>query len=175
MRIQLTTDRLILRPFDISDVEALVRACNDWDIARQTASLPYPYDNAHAESWLLLMASDDAPKAHIYAITQDGDIIGCVSLMAVDEYWDLGYWLTKGCWHQGLMQEAVTALLAEADMTLTNTKITASVYADNPRSLALLNRNGFRETAPQRKEFCVARQTDVPTHILTRITEADHA
>jgi len=37
------TERLILRPFNISDAENVTKLCNNYNLYKNTLHLPYPY------------------------------------------------------------------------------------------------------------------------------------
>ncbi len=48
----LYTERLVLRPFSLGDVPAIVALAGDWDIAVNTLSVPHPYTKDHAIQWI---------------------------------------------------------------------------------------------------------------------------
>ncbi|MET9884213.1 GNAT family N-acetyltransferase [Streptomyces sp. NPDC006430] len=48
--VTISTDRLVLRPFDVEDVTALAEMMNDEHITAWT-SVPYPYTHADAHDW----------------------------------------------------------------------------------------------------------------------------
>jgi len=166
MRDKIQTKRLILRPFTAQDWKSIMDYAGSLDVARATARLPHPYTYDDAINWIeltMLMAKTE----HIYAIANmDDHCIGCVSLISNAGNWELGYWLGKPHWHQGYMQEATSALLAEAKSTMAAATLIATVFKDNPRSLALLLSLGF-SIIGQGTEFCLARDNDVPTDQLT--------
>lgn len=177
MRNRIEIERLVLRPFETQDLSALVLYAGDYDVAKATGQLPHPYTELEAQSWLdFNQGQSNEPSAnHIYAIaTQDNRLIGCISLMAKSDSWELGYWLGQPHWHKGYMREASTALLDEARQHLAPTKLCACVFTDNPRSAVLLQHLGFT-LCGQSAEFCVARGHNVDTHNLTLSLEAHHA
>ena len=177
MRNKIETKRLVLRPFEVNDLDALVLYAGDIDVARATGQLPHPYTKAEAQSWLDFNQdqSNDPSANHIYAVaTQDNHLIGCISLMSKEDSWELGYWLGQPHWHKGYMREASTALLDEARQCLAPTILCACVFTDNPRSAALLQHLGFTMCG-QSQEFCVARGHNVDAHNLTLSLEAHHA
>lgn len=166
MRAKIQTKRLILRRFAARDWQPLMDYAGARDVAIATARLPHPYTYEDAINWIELTMLK-AKAEHIYAIADlDDHCIGCVSLISNPSGWELGYWLGKPHWHQGYMREATTTLLTEARQNIAPTKISATVFKDNPRSLALLLSLGF-SIIGQDSEFCLARGHDVPTHKLT--------
>ncbi|MCL2235866.1 MAG: GNAT family N-acetyltransferase [Defluviitaleaceae bacterium] len=48
----LTTERLTLRPFDMSDAQRIYEMCNNYNIYKTTLYLPYPYPMEAATSWI---------------------------------------------------------------------------------------------------------------------------
>jgi RimJ/RimL family protein N-acetyltransferase len=47
--IELTTERLLIRPFRQSDLEDLIEYANDPEWVRYLANIPYPYTKKDAE------------------------------------------------------------------------------------------------------------------------------
>ena len=170
MRDIIETKRLVLRPFVETDWKSLVSYAGDIDVARATGRIPHPYTFADAENWIAITKTktDD----HIYGIAnKNNDLIGCISLTAISGEWVLGYWLGRDHWHKGLMREASTALLAEAQRSLAPAQLTATVFKDNSRSLALLRFLGFKMSS-ESVQFCVARGHEVDVHELSLSLEA---
>ncbi len=64
---------------------------------------------------------------------------------------DVGFELAPDSWGQGLMREALTAMLRFAFADLGFIKLSAHVTLDNARSQALLTRLGFREEGVLRR------------------------
>ncbi|HEY4432547.1 MAG TPA: GNAT family N-acetyltransferase, partial [Paenibacillus sp.] len=46
------TERLILRPFELSDAKRVSELCNNYNIYKSTLTLPYPYSLDCAISWI---------------------------------------------------------------------------------------------------------------------------
>lgn len=175
MRDKILTDRLILRKFEADDLKAVAAYAGDYEVARATGQLPHPYTIADAQAWLGY-TSTQAAGDHIYAVTDLAHhCLGCISLMSkagnTAESLELGYWLGKEHWHKGYMREASTALLDAARESLAPIDLRACVFIDNPRSLALLEYLGFKQTSLC-SEFCVARGHDVEAHHLALSLDA---
>ena len=74
MQPELTTERLVLRPFLLTDAEAVSVLAGDEDIARNTLNIPYPYDREHAEEWITAHPGQfDRREAVTYAVDRGLD------------------------------------------------------------------------------------------------------
>lgn len=156
------SDRLSLRPFRRSDAEDLFRYISDWQVAQWLARLPYPYSMADAKSWV----ADNATPATIppfkLCLARDDRLIGGIGLVSSDEpdRLELGYWLSRPTWGQGIMTHVVGSLLAATDHAVPDLKLCAGVEPSNLRSAAVLERLGFAETGT-RTIWSVPRQSQV--------------
>ena len=83
-REKIETERLILRPFELSDAKIVQQKAGDKAVSENTLNIPHPYPDGAAEEWI----STHQPKLEAgelinYAITlkKTGEIIGCVNLV----------------------------------------------------------------------------------------------
>ena len=108
---ELTTDRLLLRPFQLEDAPRVQELAGDWEIAKVTANVPHPYEDGMAEGWI-----NGHPEAFetgtsaSFAVTlnPDGLLIGAVGLhiakrhhRARNRLLDWGALLGPGLLHRG--------------------------------------------------------------------------
>jgi len=139
MRNEIKTDRLTLRQTESRDAEAFSKLASDFDIARMTGSIAYPYPTLSAEFKIMSFhAAKRRGLAHPYAITlkERDEMIGVADLFKrdADSLWEIGYWIGRPYWGSGYMTEACAALLSEADRTLGLEDRIAGVFTDNPGS-----------------------------------------
>ncbi len=64
---------------------------------------------------------------------------------------DVGYWLGKPYWGQGLMAEAAAAVVRFGFEEMRMAKIEADVFVENERGIRLVEKLGFRREANLRK------------------------
>lgn len=141
------TGRLLLRPYELADAEALVALLDDWEVARWLARVPHPYRREDAEAFLEISKTEDR---RAFAITRDGALVGGIGLgRRADGAVELGYWIGRRFHRQGYAEEAARGLLAFAFETLGETRIVVSALPDNAPSLALIAKLGFRPLGPQ--------------------------
>ncbi len=146
----LTTDRLRLRPLLADDAASLHRLVNDWEVAKTLARVPFPYPRDLADEWIAsTRAQIAAGTAWHLAVTRQEDgteaLLGCVGLTLDAKNpreAELGYWIGRRHWGQGLGPESAGRLAHWALANLDIDRLVASALVDNERSAAVLRRIG---------------------------------
>lgn len=149
--VELASERLILRPLDRGDIDSIVEHVNDWDVARFTSSIPYPYDRKMAEDFVASHEAEMSETNRVFVITRKADrqLVGCIGLMPHHDKAgkeigvEFGYWLGKAFWRQGFATEAVGRLARFIFEATAVPEIWASVVPINDASAKVLDRNGF--------------------------------
>ena len=153
----LETKRLQLRPFapeDAADVYAYARDARVGPIAG------WPSHTSETESREIIQTVFSAP--HVFAMTlrQTGRVIGSVGFVgrsptgdsALEE--EVGYALGHDFWGQGLVPEALEAVLAYGFSQRGLRRIWCGHYGGNWRSARVIGKCGF--------SYCFARTEAVP-------------
>ena len=117
MRPTLTTPRLVLRPYRLSDAPRVQQLAGEKIIADMTANIPHPYRDGMAEAWIeqhdAWFKAGTTVSLAITQNTQDA-IIGTVSLSQIHQgCGNLGYWLGVPFWGQGIATEDLLELLVD--------------------------------------------------------------
>lgn len=156
----LVTKRLTLRtPLEV-DAEAITAALQNTNVTRNLTNVPSPYAMSDALEWIRKCANDDT-SVHFSIYRQR--FLGVISVRKnANGEADLGYWLDEQHWGQGLMSEAVRAVVSHAFRKLNLTEIHSGAYADNPASMAVLRKIGFEPTKTVAKHFNPTRNCEVP-------------
>jgi RimJ/RimL family protein N-acetyltransferase len=140
------SERLLLRPGWIEDAPEVTARIAEEAIVRNLARAPWPYREADALAWL---SEPVAPLYPRFLLTLPGNgrgaVIGACGLQEAEAGAELGYWIGRDWWGQGLATEAVHAVLAIARM-LGHTRLYARHAIDNPASGRVLCKAGFRST-----------------------------
>ena len=147
----LRTDRLLLRPYRMSDVDDVFEYGKDPEWARYLG-VPQPYTRRSAESDVARAVLADAEKAPIWAIVHENRVVGGISLTVYGPgSAELGYSLARSLWGRGLMTEAATAILAfgfgKADLA----RIQASTDIRNAASWRVMEKVGMTRTGIARQ------------------------
>ncbi len=145
---RLETERLVLRPVTYDDVPAIHEYCSDPDVARYTAWRPH-------ESLLVTQAyvgavqdqyRRDEPSPWGVEHREQRSLIGTCGFVArTPEHHraEIGYTLARSYWGQGLMTEAVHAVIAYAFTNLDVNRIEAICDAENLASARVLEKSGL--------------------------------
>ncbi|WP_183864351.1 MULTISPECIES: GNAT family N-acetyltransferase [unclassified Rhizobium] len=163
----IATDRLVLRPHRLSDADAIADTLSDFAVTRMLARVPAPYDKQDALDWLVPVMAGGMPDWQFAITTGDDAHIGVVAIELRHGLWHLGYWLNRFYWRRGYMSEAVSAVLERFSRRMPETTLHSGVFADNPASLKLQEKLGFRMTGCS-EIYSFARNTMV-THVETML------
>ncbi|MBM7565481.1 GNAT family N-acetyltransferase [Paenibacillus sacheonensis] len=142
------TDRLLLRPFNPQDAVEVQQLAGEYEVARTTLSLPHPYPDGAAESWIAFR-TDAARHGHGYtfAITAlaENQLMGCVSLNLTSEHKraEIGYWLGSRYWGNGYATEAAGRIVRFGFEELHLNRIVGAAMTKNPASSAVLRKIGM--------------------------------
>jgi len=142
----LQTERLTLRPWAEQDVDTLAEIANDREIWRNVRdTFPHPYTREAAKGWVKFCQSANEP--HPFAIEFQGRLIGGIGLHPFDDVHrhsaELGYWLAKSHWGQGIATEAVRKIVEYGFQNLNLERIQAGIYDWNDASGRVLLKAGF--------------------------------
>lgn len=146
------TERLVLRPHRIDDLDDLARFHGDPEVVRY---VPWPVrDRAATEETLRVKLTQTELVAHgqwlvlAVEVRETGRVVGEVLLKwASDQQGEVGFAFARDAQGQGYATEAATAILRLGFDDLGFHRITAVVVEGNEPSVRLLGRLGFRREA----------------------------
>jgi RimJ/RimL family protein N-acetyltransferase len=141
-------DVLILRAWQKSDKDSLVRHANNRNVSRHLREVfPYPYTDQDADAWLNRTVPEEAAKWR-FAIEIGGEAVGGIALDLCTDVErhsaSIGYWLGEGFWGRGIMTHAVTEVTARALATPRFCRVCAQVSSGNPASMRVLEKAGYQ-------------------------------
>jgi RimJ/RimL family protein N-acetyltransferase len=165
------TPRLVLRPLNVRDVEDIVSTIGDYEVSKMLARVPHPYTRDHAAAFVAFAQRNAVARRGIaFGVTLAGRVIGVVGLDAIRARNRIGYWFARRHWGRGYATEAVGAVAAYAFEVLGVRVLRAGVFVDNPASLRVLAKIGFRRIG-MRTSLSLARNQRVD-HVATVLTRA---
>jgi RimJ/RimL family protein N-acetyltransferase len=144
----ISTTRLLLRPFVLSDAEAVRRLAGDPAIADTTLLIPHPYPELMAEAWIRThperFARGEGAEFAV-VLRECGDLVGAVGLSKSRRHdrAEIGYWIGVPCWGHGYATEAVRAVMRVAFADFALNRIEGHHFSRNPASGRVLQKAGF--------------------------------
>ncbi len=151
------TPRLILRRLKSGDAALIQPLADDWEVAKQTANLPFPYGDKEAQNFVeAALRAAGARMEFVFAIVRrhDAALMGLIGVVADVAPMETGYWLGQDFWGHGYASEALGAVTQYCRETLCCRRLDAVVFEDNAASIRVLNKCGF--------EHRERREEDVP-------------
>ena len=139
------TDRLLLRPWREEDAEDLFIYASDPAVGPPAGWPPHESVD-HSRGIIRTVLS--APETYAVCRREDGRAIGSIGLhrndIAEDEdEYELGYWIGRPFWGQGLIPEAARELLRHAFADLGMARIWCGHYDGNVKSRRVMEKLGF--------------------------------
>ncbi|MES2343066.1 MAG: GNAT family N-acetyltransferase [Pseudomonadota bacterium] len=145
----LETERLNLRPLEVSDADLLFPLMNDAEVMAHW-DVPEIDDPDLVRAIVAGQVEDMAAGRALYwamRTLQGDEFLGCCDLSDIERRHkraEVGFMLGRGAWGQGYAVEAMRAVIAYAASTGLR-RLTARTHLGNRRSDALLEKLGFTE------------------------------
>ena len=138
----------MLRPYEPSDLTAFVALNSDAEVRRHVGGTLTPADatrrfqsflsGEHADAWAVTLRDVGLYIGHSW-LTMRNDA-------------EIGFLLIRGAWQQGYGTEVAVAVLDYALTQRCYSRVMATVDADHPASIRVLERAGMRREREQRDE-----------------------
>ncbi len=159
---ELLTKRLYLRPPVWADAAAIIAICGEWEVARQLSRVPHPYGYPDFHFFLEQVVVREPTWAIV--LREADDLVGVIGLAPRPDgqSTELGYYIGRGHWGQGLATEAGRAVVCLATEDIGYARLTSGYHADNPASGRVLAKLGFKQTGVSNR-MCLADHKDKPT------------
>ena len=137
-----------LRPWREEDAPALVPYADDPQVAQNLRDVfPNPYTLADAEGYIRSCVEQEGQGQLCRAIVVDGKAAGSIGLFLGNDVYrksaELGYWLGRPFWRQGIMTASVEEMCALGFAVWDIVRIYAEPYAKNAGSRGVLEKAGF--------------------------------
>jgi RimJ/RimL family protein N-acetyltransferase len=144
----------------LTDKASLVEHLQSKDVYNTTLNIPHPYAEADAD-WWIHQRIEQAARIGIevsFAIRDGGErLIGVVGADHLEpgttHRAEIGYWLARAYWGQGIMTDVVRAYARYAFADLQLQRLTAHVFEFNTGSARVLEKNGFKLEGRLRKHI----------------------
>lgn len=175
--MELTTERLILRPWKESDAESLYEYAKDERIGPVTG---WPAHSCIEESLQVIRTVLSVPETYAVCLREDNRAIGCISLMTGDHAnielgegeAEIGYWIGVPFWGRGLIPEACREMIRRGFEDLGLETIWCGYFEGNDKSKRVLEKCGFSYHHTD-KDIHWKMMDDIRTEHIMRLTKAD--
>ena len=154
---ELETQNLRLRAFTEKDSTVITKLLKDKEIFSTTMSLPYPYKEKDATSWI-----SQHPKRHLeydaflWCLEErsESTVIGSIELTLNIHHMngELGYWIGRDYWNKGYATEAAKEIIRFSFEKLKLHKVCARHMTRNPSSGRVMKKLGMKHEGTLREQ-----------------------
>ncbi len=147
--VTIETARLVLRPWREDDAEALYKYASDEAVGPAAG---WPRHTSVENSLEVIKNVFSAPETYAVILKSTGEPVGCCGVMLANTSpstsngsaeAEIGYWIGRVYWGQGLIPEAVEALLARCFGELKLDAVWCGYYDGNVKSKRVCEKCGF--------------------------------
>lgn len=153
--IVIISQRIMLRPFDVNDVDDMFEYASDDDVTEYlnwTSCTNY-------DDIIEVLNRYHLSKPGVWAIEliEEKKCIGCIDLRIIPEHQkaSFGYVLNKKYWNNGYMTEAVLAVINFAFNELNLNRIEATYYVGNEGSGKVMKKCNMKYEGIGVQEVCI--------------------
>ena len=141
----LQTERILLRPWREEDAEELFKYASDALVGPPAGWQPHTSVEYSRE---IIRGVLGAPETYAVCLKADGKPIGSIGfhradLAELEDEYELGYWIGRPFWGQGLIPEASREMLRHAFEDLGMNRIWCGHYDGNIKSRRVQEKLGF--------------------------------
>lgn len=177
--MNLQTERLILRPWQESDAEALYRYAQNHNIGPAAG---WPPHTSIENSREIIKTILSAPNTYAIVTKETEEAIGSIGIMTLrsevysakmaNNECEIGFWIGEPFWGQGLIPEAVNELLRHIFEDLGQTAVWCGYFEGNTKSQRVQEKCGFTYSHTE-YDRAVPLINDFRTEHFTKITLQD--
>ena len=146
---ELTTERLLLRSFRMSDIDDVLAYASDPEWAEFHLR---PYDRGRAEHTVARSVATSWDREAEFAVVFDGRVVGLICLLVDPEHQtaELGYEIAREMWGRGIAPEAAAAVCDWGFREYKLARIYATADSLNTRSHRVMQKLGMTYEGTER-------------------------
>lgn len=150
----LETQRLVLRPWRESDAGTLFKYASDPDVGPRAG---WPPHQSVEESLEIIKTVFSAEGMWAVELKETSEAIGCVGYLSAscsnldidEDQCEVGYWIGKPYWGQGICTEAMRAVVDYCFNTKGYSVLWGDFFPENPASGRVMEKCGFIDTGKE--------------------------
>lgn len=160
--LQSTSMDFKLRPWNITDLDCLVKYANNHNISKWlTDAFPFPYTYESGRHFIIKVAGHHQYTS-VFAIEIMGEAAGSIGIYPKTDIFHmnaaLGYWLAEPFWGRGITTAAIRKIVHFTFTRLAIKRIYACPFGSNVASQRVLEKAGFVLEARIEKIICKNNQ-----------------
>ncbi len=160
LNFELHTKRLSLRPIELGDADEIFRVATTYPEITQFMSWNPPEKKEETEQFIRNTQKCFPEKAVVWAVLFNGKFCGLVGIEDIArthnqlraECAEIGYWMSPEFQGQGVMSEAVRAVLRFCFIDFRLHRIIVKHFTQNEASKKLIQKMGFHHVGTLREE-----------------------
>ena len=141
---RIETTRLVIRPIESTEIADFHAIASRREVAENLASIPHPMSRESAEEWLTERAFRNTPDFVAGIFRPDETLVGCIGIS--DKPVTTYYFFASEYWGQGYATEVLNPFLDWCVTQYGIREIKVGVHRENPGSIKVLEKSGFRQT-----------------------------
>lgn len=145
------TERILLRPWRDEDAESLFKYASDPDVGPRAG---WPPHKSVEESMEVIHTFFNNDRTWAIELKETREVIGCIGYYTFGESninigendAEVGYWVAKPYWNQGICTEALRRLIDYCIHEKSFRTLWCDFFIDNPASGRVMEKCGFHDT-----------------------------
>ncbi len=171
---KMETDRILLRSWNVSDAENLLKYASDPEMGPRAGWPPHKSVKESLEAIKKFFLND---TTWAVVLKETGEIIGCVgyhtamkaNITIEEDQAEVGYWIAKPFWNQGFCTEALKLVVDRCISSGCYNVLFGTHFTDNPASGRVMEKCGFVETGERRTCPGLEVGADKEVRVLKRV------
>ena len=158
--MKLFGQKINLRYPTLDDADSIAKYCAEKEISEFTF-IPHPYSLQDAIDFITMCIEDRKSMSSLHCgieHKETKEIIGMIGLNSINETHkrgEMGYWVAKPLWGQGIMLEAINMLTAYCFNELKLERLYAHVRPINIGSWKVLEKAEYEREGLLKNHFCI--------------------
>lgn len=148
-------NKIFLREFTITDAPQLVRLYRHPQVIKAASGRIWNYDLKVARKFIREKLKQYKRKNLIrnegetanFAIEKDSQLVGAIGFSLIGHKAEIGYWLGKEYWGQGIMGKVIKAFVPHLKKKYKIDRVEAKIFPFNSASCRVLAKAGFKREA----------------------------
>ena len=153
--VVIETERLILRQWNMNDIDDMVEGLNNINVTKWLAGAPFPYTNEDAKHFVQKTIDNNLFNFAII-LKSENKAIGGTQLTNVDLFNCTaggGIWISEKYWGKGYGSEAFGARIKYAFEVLGLRRLENGYFKENEKSHKMQLKFGYKDEGIKRQKF----------------------